>query len=105
MSLILDEKNFQAEILENSAPALVDFWAPWCGPCLTMVPLVDELAKELEGKFKVGKVNVDENPELASRYGIMSIPAFKIFKGGKIVKELVGVQAKETLKSELEKCL
>lgn len=105
MSLILDEKNFQSEVLENSTPVLVDFWAPWCGPCLTMAPLVDELAAELKNKFKIGKVNVDENQELASRYGIMSIPAFKIFKGGKIVKNIVGVQAKETLKSELEKCL
>src|SRR5665647_374473 len=105
MSLISDEKNFQTEELENPTPVLVDFWAPWCGPCLTMVPLVDELAEELKGQFKVGKVNVDENPELASRYGIMSIPAFKIFKGGKIVKEFVGVQAKETLKGELEKYL
>ena len=105
MALILDEKNFQTEVLENPTPVLVDFWSPWCGPCLTMVPLIDELAEELKAQFKVGKVNVDENPELASRYGIMSIPAFKIFKGGKIVKEFVGVQAKETLKGELEKCL
>jgi len=70
-----------------------------------MVPLMDELAKKMGDKFKIGKVNVDENPELASRYGIMSIPAFKIFKGGKIIKELVGVQAEETLKNELEECL
>jgi len=105
MSLILDEKNFQSEVIKNPAPALVDFWAPWCGPCLTMVPLMDELAEESKGRFKVGKVNVDENPKLASHYGIMSIPAFKIFKNGKVVKDFVGIQAKETLKSELEKFL
>ena len=105
MSLILNEKNFQAEVLENPALVLVDFWAPWCGPCLTMAPIVDELAVELKDKFKIGKVNVDENQELASRYGVMSIPAFKIFKGSKIIKEFVGIQAKETLKSELKSCL
>jgi len=105
MSLILDEKNFQSEVIESPVLVLVDFWAPWCGPCLTMVPLMDELTKELEGKFKIGKVNVDENQALASRYEIMSIPAFKIFKDGKIVKNIIGIQAKETLRSELEKCL
>jgi thioredoxin 1 len=105
MPLILDEKNFQSEVIKSPIPILVDFWAPWCGPCLTMIPLVDELAEELKGKFKIGKVNVDENQALASRYEIMSIPAFKIFKDGKIVKNIGGIQAKETLKSELEKCL
>jgi thioredoxin 1 len=105
MPLVLDEKNFQSEVMESPVPVLVDFWAPWCSPCLTMVPLVDELAEELKGKFKIGKVNVDKNQELASRHEIMSIPAFKIFKDGKIIKNLVGVQAKETLKNELENCL
>lgn len=105
MTLILDEKNFQAEVIESPILILVDFWAPWCGPCLTMVPIMDELAEELGDKFKIGKVNVDENQVLASRYEIMSIPAFKIFKDGKIVKNIVGIQSKETLKNELEKCL
>ena len=81
----------------------VDFWAPWCGPCQVMGPIVDELAKEIGEKVKVGKINVDENAETASQYGIMSIPSMKVFKGGKIVKEFIGVQSKEILKQELEK--
>jgi thioredoxin 1 len=103
MSLVLDEKNFQSEVMKSAVPVLVDFWAPWCGPCLTMTPIVDELAEELKGQFKIGKVNVDENQELASQYGIMSIPVFKIFKDGKMVKHIGGIQAKEMLKNELEK--
>jgi thioredoxin 1 len=105
MTLVLDEKNFQSEVIKSSVPVLVDFWAPWCGPCLIMAPIVDELAKELKSQFKIGKVNVDENQELASQYEIMSIPVFKIFKNGKIVKNIGGIQAKEALKIELEKCL
>jgi thioredoxin 1 len=105
MSLILDEKNFQSEVLKSPVPVLVDFWAPWCGPCLTVAPILDELAKESKNQFKICEVNVDENPKLASRYEIMSVPVFKIFKGGKIIKHIGGIQAKETLQGELEKCL
>ncbi len=102
MSLILTEKNFQSEVLESPEPVLVDFWAPWCGPCSLMLPLVEELAEEVKGRFKVGKVNVDESPDLAQKYEITSIPSFKIFKAGKLVKSFHGAQSQETLKKELE---
>ena len=97
------DQNFDQEVVKNDLPVLVDFWAPWCGPCQMMGPIIDELAKELEGKIKVGKVNVDENQEISAKYEIMSIPALKVFKGGQVVKEFVGVQNKMILKSELEK--
>ena len=99
------DQNFDQEVLKSDKPVLVDFWAPWCGPCQMMGPIIEELAKEMEGKAVVGKMNVDENGEKASQFGIMSIPAIKIFKGGKVVKEFVGVQAKESLKQELEALL
>ena len=102
MEMEFTDQNFDQEVLKSDKPTLVDFWAPWCGPCQMMGPVVDELAKEMEGKAVVGKCNVDENQESAGKYGIMSIPSVKIFKGGEIVKEFVGVQAKETLKKALE---
>lgn len=97
------DQNFEQEVLKSNKPTLVDFWAPWCGPCQTMGPIIDQLAIEMGNKAKIGKINVDENPEVASKLGIMSIPAIKIFKGGQIVAEFVGVQTPDSLKSELEK--
>jgi thioredoxin 1 len=94
--------NFFEEVLKSDQTVLVDFWAPWCGPCQMMGPIIEELAKEVAGKAKVGKCNVDGNQNTAGQYGIMSIPSIKIFKGGKVVKEFVGVQSKETLKKALE---
>ena len=96
------DANFEKEVIQNEKPVLVDFWAPWCGPCQMMGPVIVDLAKEMGEKAKIGKVNVDENGYISAKFGIMSIPALKIFKGGKIVKEFVGVQAKETLKKALE---
>lgn len=103
MELVLTDQNFETEVLKNEGVVLVDFWAPWCGPCLAMGPVIEELAKELEGKVKVGKINVDENSKTAQDFAIMSIPALKIFKGGKVVQEFVGMQAKEVLKEAVEK--
>lgn len=97
------DDNFEAEVLKSEKPVLVDFWAPWCGPCQVMGPIIEELAKEMEGKIKIGKLNVDENPRIAEEYAIMSIPSIKVFKGGKVVKEFTGLQAKESLKGELER--
>lgn len=96
------DANFEEEVLKSDKPVLVDFWAPWCGPCQMMGPIIDELAKDVEEKVKVGKLNVDESPETAQKYGVMSIPTLKIFKGGEIVKEFTGVQDKDSLKGELE---
>ncbi|MBQ5491504.1 MAG: thioredoxin [Treponema sp.] len=99
MSLALTEATFKTEVLESSIPVLVDFWAPWCGPCQMMGPVIDELSSELEGKVKVCKVNVDENPELAQQYGIMSIPNFILFKNGESAAQQIGGVPKETLLS------
>lgn len=102
MEIEFTDQNFDQEVIQSEKPVLVDFWAPWCGPCQMMGPVIEQLAGEMGDKAKVGKLNVDENGETASKFGIMSIPALKIFKGGQVVKEFVGVQAKETLKKALE---
>ena len=98
--------NFNEEVLKSAVPVLVDFWAPWCGPCQMMGPIIEELAKEYEGKpVKIGKCNVDENNNVAGQYNIMSIPAFTIFKGGQVVGQLVGGVQKEKLKELIDKNL
>ena len=99
------DSNFEAEVLQSKVPVLVDFWAPWCGPCQMMGPIIDELAGEIGSGAKVGKINVDENGETSSKFGIMSIPAIKIFKNGEVVKEFVGVQAKIVLAKALEELI
>lgn len=104
MALTFTDDNFESEVLKSDQPVLVDFWAPWCGPCQMMGPVIDELAEEMKGVAKIGKLDVDENPKKASEYGIMSIPSLKIFKGGKVVKEFMGVQQKTVLKDELGGC-
>ncbi len=100
----LTEQNFDNEVLKSAAPVLVDFWAPWCGPCKIMSPVIDELADSYESSvMKFANVNVDENGALAGRFGIMSIPTFLIFKGGKIVAQTTGAQSKDKLKELVEK--
>ena len=93
----ITSKNFEEEVLNSNVPVLVDFWASWCGPCKMMTPVVEEIAKEMEGKAKVCKVNVDDEQDLAMEYGIMSIPTFLVFKDGKVVNTIVGVQDKQKL--------
>ena len=102
--IILNDSNFEQQVLKSDQPVLVDFWAEWCGPCKMMSPILEELAKAMEGKpVKIAKCNVDENIALAEKYEVMSIPAFKIFKQGKVVEEWVGAQNLEGLKEKLEK--
>ncbi len=98
----VSDQSFQEEVLKSKTPVLVDFWAPWCGPCRMVAPVLDELAGTYEGKVKVAKVNVDENPDTASRYGVMSIPTLILFNNGAPQETLVGMQNKEALASLLD---
>ena len=99
------DADFKQEVLQSSIPVVVDFWAPWCGPCRIVSPIIDELAKEYEGKVKVGKMNVDENPQAAGQYGIMSIPSIIFFKNGKPLKTMIGAQGTENYKKGIEELL
>jgi len=99
------DSSFKQEVLDSDVPVLVDFWAPWCGPCRMVAPVVEEIAGQYEGQIKVVKVNTDENPQVASQYGIRSIPTLMIFKDGAKVDMVVGAVPKSTLAQTLEKYL
>ena len=97
--VIITKDNFEAEVLQSDIPVLVDFWASWCGPCKLLSPIIAQIAEEQAGKVKVGKVNVDEQPELAAQFRIMSIPTLLVFKNGEVVNQSLGVQPKEQVEA------
>ncbi len=101
----LTDKTFDREVLQSDIPVLVDFWAEWCGPCKMQNPILEDVEKEFTGKVKIGKLNVDENPETAGKYSVMSIPTLLLFKKGEIVKQMIGVQSRETILNEFSKVL
>lgn len=100
-ALHLDQNNFKSEVLQSSTPVLVDFWAEWCGPCKMLSPIIDQIAGELGGKMKVAKLNVDEAPDLAGQYNVMSIPTLLIFKNGEPVDQIVGAMPKDRLLAKI----
>jgi thioredoxin 1 len=99
------DSNFESEVLKSSEPVLVDFWAEWCGPCKMLTPIVEDLAKEYDGKIKIGKLNVDHSPASASRYGITSIPTILFVKNGKVADQQIGLLSKNSLKGKIDQLL
>ena len=100
--LKITRENFENEVMKSNIPVLIDFWAPWCGPCQMMGPIIEQLAEEYEGKAKVGKVNVDEEGELSQAFGVMSIPTIVLVKDGKVVKQAIGARPKTEVEAMLQ---
>ena len=98
----ITDQNFQTEVINSSVPVLIDFWAVWCGPCRLIAPFVEELAGEYEGKAKIGKLDVDHNPDTAMKYGIRSIPSILVFKNGEVVEQIVGAVPKKQIAQKLD---
>ncbi len=105
MAIELNDANFDAMVLKNELPVLVDFWAPWCGPCRAVAPIIDEISKEFEGKVAVAKLNVDEAQNAPSRFGIRAIPTLIVFKDGEVVEQVTGAVSKENIVDMINKAL
>ncbi len=104
--IVLTDANFKEEVeTYKDMPVLIDFWAPWCGPCKTIGPLIEKMAEQYKGKVKIGKLDVDENPTISTQFGVMSIPTLLFFKKGEVIKSLIGVQGEEALRHELDSLL
>lgn len=103
--IVVTDDNFETDVLKSSVPVLVDFWAPWCGPCKMIAPIIEEIAGEYDGRLKVGKLNTDENQKVPAQYGIMGIPTLLIFKDGDVAGRIVGMQPKQSITGKIDAVL